>query len=71
VHIKARKGKLVDKGTWEGDMTNQSIPPLIDFFMHIKDLRIEGNNAYPLIEVIVITLLVVMAFAEGWEDNKK
>jgi predicted transposase YbfD/YdcC len=52
-------------------MTNQSIPPLIDFFKHIKDPRIERNKAYPLIEVIVITLLAVMAFAEGWEDIEK
>ncbi|MDR1316012.1 MAG: ISAs1 family transposase [Spirochaetales bacterium] len=49
-------------------MTTQPIPPLIDFFQHIKDPRIERNKAYPLLEVIVITLLAVMAFAEGWED---
>ncbi|MDR2738416.1 MAG: ISAs1 family transposase [Treponema sp.] len=52
-------------------MTTQSIPPLIDFFKHIKDPRIERNKAYPLIEVVVITLLAVMAFAEGWEDIEK
>jgi hypothetical protein len=52
-------------------MTTQPIPPLIDFFKHIKDPRIERNKTYPLIEVIVITLLAVMAFAEGWEDIKK
>jgi predicted transposase YbfD/YdcC len=52
-------------------MNNQPIPPLIDFFRHIKDPRIERNKAYPLIEVIVITLLAVMAFAEGWEDIEK
>jgi predicted transposase YbfD/YdcC len=52
-------------------MTTQPIPPLIDFFKHIKDPRIERNKAYPLIEVIVITLLAVMAFAEGWEDIEK
>jgi hypothetical protein len=51
-------------------LNTQPIPPLIDFFKHIKDLRIERNKAYPLIEVIVITLLAVMAFAEGWEDIK-
>jgi hypothetical protein len=44
-------------------MTTQPIPPLIDFFQHIKDPRIERNKAYPLIEVIVITFLAVMAFA--------
>ena len=52
-------------------MTTQSIPPLIDFFRTIKDPRIERNKVYPLIEVIVITLLAVMAFAEGWEDIEK
>jgi hypothetical protein len=52
-------------------MTNQSIPPLTGFFKNIKDPRIERNKAYPLIEVIVITLLAVMAFAEGWEDIGK
>jgi hypothetical protein len=52
-------------------MTNQPIPPLIDFFKHLKDPRIERNKVYPLIEVIVITLLAVMAFAEGWEDIEK
>ncbi|MDR2245552.1 MAG: ISAs1 family transposase [Treponema sp.] len=49
-------------------MNNQPIPPLINFLRHIKDPRIERNKVYPLIEVIVITLLAVMAFAEGWEN---
>ncbi|MDR0723536.1 MAG: transposase family protein [Treponema sp.] len=48
-------------------MNKQSLPPLIDFFKHIKDPRIERNKAYPLLAVIGITLLAVMAFAEGWE----
>jgi hypothetical protein len=52
-------------------MANQSVPPLIDFFKHIKDPRVDRNKDYPLIEVIVITLLAVMAFAEGWEDIEK
>jgi hypothetical protein len=52
-------------------MTNQSIPPLIDFFKNIKDPRIERSKAYPLLEVIVITLPAIMAFAEGWEDIEK
>lgn len=58
----------VDKGELEEHMIKQPIPPLIDFFKHIKYPRIERNKAYPLIEVIVITLFTVMAFAEGWED---
>jgi hypothetical protein len=48
-------------------MNNQPIPPLINFFRHIKDPGIERNKVYPLIEVIVISLLAVMAFAKGWE----
>jgi hypothetical protein len=52
-------------------MFNQSIPPLIDFFKHIKDPRAERNKAYPLLEVMVITLPAVMASAEGWEDIEK
>jgi hypothetical protein len=39
--------------------------------MHIKDPRLERNKAYPLLEVMVITLLAVMASAEGWEDIEK
>jgi hypothetical protein len=51
-------------------MTAQPIPLLIGFFGHIRDPRVERNRAYPLLEVIVITLLAVMAFAEGWENIK-
>jgi len=49
-------------------MEKAPAPPLMDYFKDIKDPRIERNKAYPLIEVIVITILAVMAFAEGWED---
>ncbi|MDR1252635.1 MAG: transposase family protein, partial [Treponema sp.] len=49
-------------------MIPETIPPLINFFNDIKDPRIERKKCYPLIEVIVITLLAVMAFAKGWED---
>jgi hypothetical protein len=42
-------------------MTQKPIPPLIDYFKDIKDPRIERNKAYPLIEVIVITLPAIMA----------
>jgi predicted transposase YbfD/YdcC len=49
-------------------MEKTPTPPLMDYFMHIKDPRIERNKLYPLIEVIVITILAVMAFAQGWED---
>jgi predicted transposase YbfD/YdcC len=49
-------------------MTPKTIPPIIEFFNDIKDPRIDRKKCYPLIEVIVITLLAVMAFAKGWED---
>jgi hypothetical protein len=49
-------------------MIPETVPPIIDFFKAIKDPRIDRKKCYPLIEVIVITLLAVMAFAKGWED---
>jgi len=49
-------------------MEKAPVPPLMDYFRDIKDPRIERNKIYPLIEVIVITILAIMAFAEGWED---
>jgi hypothetical protein len=49
-------------------MIPETIPPIIDFFNDIIDPRIERKKCYPLIEVIVITLLALMAFAKGWED---
>jgi hypothetical protein len=49
-------------------MEKAPVPPLMDYFKGIKDPRIERNKAYPLIEIIAITILAVMAFAEGWED---
>jgi hypothetical protein len=49
-------------------MISETVPPIIDFFSDIKDPRIERRKCYPLIEVIIITLLAVMAFAKGWED---
>jgi hypothetical protein len=52
----------------EAIMIPEIVPPIIDFFSDIKDLRIGRKKCYPLIEVIVITLLAVMAFANGWED---
>jgi hypothetical protein len=38
-------------------MIPETIPSIIDFFNDIKDPRIERKKCYPLIEVIVITLL--------------
>ena len=48
-------------------MKKAPVPPLMEYFADIEDPRIERNKDYPLIEVIVITILAVMAFAEGWE----
>jgi predicted transposase YbfD/YdcC len=47
------------------------LPPITEYFSVIKDPRIERKKLYPLIEVIVITLLAVMAFAQGWEDIER
>jgi hypothetical protein len=44
------------------------IPSSTFIFNDIKDPGIDRKKCYPLIEVIVITLLAVMAFARGWED---
>jgi len=49
-------------------MEKAPLPPLMEYFRKIEDPRIDRNKDYPLIEVIVITILAVMAFAEGWED---
>jgi predicted transposase YbfD/YdcC len=49
-------------------MEKTPVPPLMEYFREIEDPRIDRNKDYPLIEVIVITVLAVMAFAEGWED---
>jgi predicted transposase YbfD/YdcC len=43
----------------------------MEYFSVIKDPRIERKKKYPLIEVIVITLLATMAFAQGWEDIER
>ena len=49
-------------------MKKAPVAPLMEYFRNIEDPRIDRNKDYPLIEVIVITVLAVMAFAEGWED---
>jgi predicted transposase YbfD/YdcC len=49
-------------------MIPETIPPIIGFLNGTKDPRIGRKKCYPLIEVIVIALLAVMAFAKGWED---
>ncbi|MDR0378004.1 MAG: transposase family protein, partial [Spirochaetaceae bacterium] len=41
------------------------------YFSVIRDPRIERNKLYPLHEVIVITILAVIAMAQGWEDIER
>jgi hypothetical protein len=65
--VKKRQKKPIKAGM-EAIMIPETVPPIIDFFSDIKDPRINRKKCYPLIEVIVITLLPVMAFAKGWED---
>jgi hypothetical protein len=43
-------------------MENRKLPPLMDYFKEVKDPRRETkNNKYPLIEVIVISILAECA----------
>jgi hypothetical protein len=44
------------------------ITPIMSYFSVIRDPRGEGNKRYPLHEVIVSSLLAVIAMAQGWED---
>jgi hypothetical protein len=52
-------------------MGQEGIAPILGYFSVIQDPRVERNKLYPLMEVIVITLLAVMAFAKGWEDIER
>lgn len=52
-------------------MEEEKLTPIQDYFMVIQDPRIERKKLYPLINVIVITLLAVMSLAEGWEDIER
>jgi hypothetical protein len=54
---------------WEGeDMERKEIPPLAEYFKGVEDPRIERKKLYPLVDVILITLLAFMSGAEDWED---
>jgi hypothetical protein len=46
----------------------RKLAPVMNYFSAVKDPRIERNELYPLEEVIVITILAVIAMARGWED---
>ena len=51
-------------------MTKVPVMPLIGYFKDVKDHWIGRNKDYPLINVIIITILTIMTFAEGWDDIK-
>jgi hypothetical protein len=42
-----------------------ALKPIMTYFSDIRDPRIERNKLYPLYEVIVITILAVIAMAQG------
>jgi len=42
-------------------MEKASVPPLMGYFKDIKNPKIDRNKIYPLFEVIVITILAIMA----------
>jgi hypothetical protein len=48
-----------------------ALMPLMTCFSVIRDPRIERNKLYPLYEVIVITILAVIALARGREDIER
>jgi hypothetical protein len=59
---------------WEGSRGTKKQPammPIMTYFSVIRDPRIERNKLYPLYEVIVITILAVIALAQGWEDIER
>jgi hypothetical protein len=58
---------------WEETMENEKKPlaPIMTYFSVIHDPRITRNKLYPLDEIIVITILAVIAMAQGWEDTER
>ena len=42
----------------------KKIYPIMDYFSNIPDPRSEINRKYPLYEIIAITILAVMSFAQ-------
>ncbi|MDR0599894.1 MAG: ISAs1 family transposase [Treponema sp.] len=49
----------------------ERIAPLTAYLSVIRDPRVERNKLYPLEEVIIITILAVIALAQGWEDIER
>ena len=55
-------------------MESEKEPPntsIMTWFSVIPDPRVERNKLYPLHEIIVITILAVIAMAQGWEDIER
>jgi predicted transposase YbfD/YdcC len=52
-------------------MEKLELPPLLGYFSVIPDPRKNINKKYPLYEVIAITILAVISFAQGWEDIER
>jgi predicted transposase YbfD/YdcC len=50
---------------------SSALMPIMPYFSVIRDPRVERNKLYPLHEVIVITILAVIALAQGWEDIER
>ena len=55
----------------EKNEEKRRLGPIMEYFSDIPDPRKEINKKYPLCEVIVITVLAVMSFAQGWEDIER
>jgi predicted transposase YbfD/YdcC len=54
-----------------GEEGAKRVGPIMEYFSVIPDPRKETNRKYPLYEVIAITILAVMSFAQGWEDIER
>lgn len=39
-----------------------------EYFTEVKDPRVEKTRLHPLTDIITISILAVIAGAEGWED---
>jgi predicted transposase YbfD/YdcC len=49
-------------------MREVTVAPIMAYFSKLEDPRTAVNRLYPLEEVVAITILAVMSFAQGWED---
>jgi hypothetical protein len=71
--IKGKKqyiGMVFQEGAMNEEQSRPMIP-LMTYFSVIRHPRIKRNKLYPLHEVIVITILAVIAMAQGWENIER